>query len=360
MLSQLCVDAGFLPIAVDCFADQDTQALSLEAVKVNSLVFADIEPVLRDVMRRHGVRQLLYGSGFEHHPASLAMIEQDWRILGNGSVLFRRFQDKREFFNQLDRLGIHYPETSFSLPRMADNWLSKPVQGLGGLGVVPAGLVGEFDRNSYWQKRLDGDSYSALFVADGNDVMILGFNRQWSIAVDEYTPFMFSGIHNCARLPSNVWRLLANWLVRLLDVYQLRGLGSLDFIVQDGQCYVLEINPRIPASAQLYGRKVFALHRAACHGLLRRGRTLRVRPRGYQVVFAGAELQVPIINWPNWAVDLPAPGAIVGQGQPICSIIAGGKSAAQVRIRLQQRQQLIEHLLNIRTLKSHAIPSKRQ
>jgi predicted ATP-grasp superfamily ATP-dependent carboligase len=361
MLSQLAVNAGFLPIAIDCFADLDTRQLALDNIKVDSLCAEDLLPALRAVTQRHGVKRLVYGSGFEAHPDSLELIERDWQILGNSMSVFRRLQNKREFFAELSALGIPYPETIFSRPPIAGEWLYKPNQGQGGQGIVYADHAVEQQPNGYWQQLLQGGSFSALFVANGENYKILGFNRQWTVAVNDHTPFIFAGIHNQARLAGCYQRVVSFWLKRLLDVYPFRGLASLDFLVSGDRCYFLEINPRIPASSQLYGHKLFSLHLSSCQGTLSFRGKVRARPRGYQIVYSSAEARLPMaVSWPSWAVDLPESGAIIGQGQPICSIIAGGKNVAQVSRRLQQRQQIIENLLNIRTINSHAIPSKCQ
>ncbi|MDD1621716.1 MAG: ATP-grasp domain-containing protein, partial [Methylococcaceae bacterium] len=175
----------------------------------------------------------------------------------------------------------------------------------------------------------------------------LGFNRQWTTAIDDSHPFVFAGVASHAEVSVVNQKLLSDWLAKLAGVYPLRGLGSLDFIVVDGECYVLEINARIPASAQLYGTSIFALHLQACNGVLDGKAVEQVAPAAYQIIYAREMLRVPeSVAWPTWAADRPVCGSIIGKGQPLCSIIAAGNSPRQVLERLRRRQQIIENILN--------------
>ncbi|PPD29379.1 MAG: ATP-dependent carboxylate-amine ligase [Methylomonas sp.] len=345
MLAQLAVWAGNAPIAIDCFADTDTQALALESIKVNSLGLADLHVAVESVAGRHGLTHVIYGSGFEEHIDSLRYLQTRFVVLGNSAELMRRLQDKQAFFGQLEQLGICYPHSVFSTPSDDADWLIKPVCGEGGAGISIFAKVDVVDRQDvYWQRRLDGEVYSVLFVASQGRVKLLGFNRQWPVDADA-GDFVFSGICNHAELAPGKRSLLAEWFEKLVGVYPLQGLGSLDFILHEQQCYLLEINARIPASAQLYGQSMLALHCQACAGVL--DEIEAVEPLGYQVVFAAQDTVIPAgMIWPDCAIDRPADGAFVGKGEPVCSIIAGGMDADQVVNRLRHQKNIIEQLLN--------------
>lgn len=345
MLVQLTVAAGYQVVAVDCYADTDTQALALDTVKVNGLGLADLRAAIESVADLHGLTHLIYGSGFEAHLDSLRYLQTRFVVLGNSAELLQQLQDKQSFFVRLEQLKIPYPHSAFSTPSDAADWLIKPMRSEGGAGIS---LFAKIDatgrRDVYWQRRLNGEVYSVLFVASQGRVKLLGFNRQWPVDADA-GDFAFSGICNHAELLPENQSLLAEWLEKLVGVYPLQGLGSLDFILQDQQCYLLEINARIPASAQLYGRSILALHCQALTGVL--GEIQAVEPQGYQVVFAGQDMLIPTkMVWPDWAVDRPADGAFIGKGQPVCSIIAGGIDADQVVKRLRHQKNIIEQLLN--------------
>lgn len=356
MLVQLTVDAGLRPVVIDCFADEDTRQSAVETIKVASLSLADVQPFVEAMRQRYGLTQVVYGSGFERHTETLDYLEKNWLVLGNSAGVFRRFQDKPAFFAQLAALAIRYPESLFSSPKGRNvawvghgeegcgDWLLKPIRGEGGtdISVYASDRVGK-SGEYYWQRHLPGQPMSALFLAMHGKFRILGFNRQWTAAIDADHPFVFAGVINRAELSAANRQLLSEWLEKLVGVYPLQGLGSLDFMLVDGQCYLLEINPRIPASAQLYGESIFSLHVQACGGVL--GGGVLSKPKAYQILYARNTIMIPEgLKWPEWVADRPVAGSLIGKGEPICSIIAVGKDAAQVEQRLRHRQNFIEKL----------------
>lgn len=345
MLAQMAVDAGFAVVAIDCFADADTRQIVLDVVKVSSLGVGDVSPALEAMRKAHGLTYVVYGSGFEDCTETLVFLEKNWVVLGNLASVYRLFQDKQKFFNHLDELSIRHPETAFNSPGHGDSWLVKPMRGEGGGKIVyydPDSDVTQVD--CYWQRVQEGETLSVLFVACQGAARVLGFNRQWVVGGGR--SFVFAGVSNHAQVSPQNQALMSEWLAKLLRVYPLQGLGSLDFIVHNHHCYMLEINARIPASAQLYGSSVFNLHCQACLGQL--GDVEPAQPSAYQVVFASKDTLIPIgLRWPEWVVDRPVDGSFIGQGQPVCSIIAAGKSAEQVEARLRRKLKFIEHFLKI-------------
>ena len=352
MLAQLVVDAGFVPVAIDCYGDADTRVLALDVVKVTSLAIADIHAVIGEMIKKHGLRYLIYGSGFENQPDSLEYLESRLIVLGNSLKLFRQFQAKADFFGNLRLLNIQYPETVFSPPCDDGEWLIKPMQGQGGYGISRFDGAQTIDaEHFYWQRYQAGKAYSVLFVACHQQIRILGFNRMWNCRNKEQA-FVFAGIGNHAVISEQNQVLLAQWLQDLLQIYPLQGLAGLDFIVNDGVCYLLEINARIPASAQLYGKSVLNVHLQACLGKLPNW-DFSHAPAGYQILFAKQSVQISSgLVWPDWVVDRPEAGVFIGKGQPVCSIIASENDADEVENQLQRQEIIIENLLKYGALPS--------
>lgn len=346
MLAQMAVDAGFEVIAIDCFADIDTQSLAVLSLKVDSLAVDDLKPVFEKLQQDYGSLPVVYGSGFEHFVDSLGYLERHWRLLGNPLSLYKQFQDKQALFQTFDQLSISYPEIRFKAPdNLSGKWLVKPMQGEGGQGIRVYSESQSITDHVYWQRYCVGQSYSALFIASGESIEIIGFNRQAIVAEgDAY--FTFAGVISQIDLLCSTRQLIAQWLTKLLTLYPLRGLGSLDFMLENGQCYVLEINARVPASAQLYGKQIFKHHLQACLGRLEPIQTRPTSNAGYRVIYAKREICIAkLIAWPKWVVDRPESGAFIGKGQAICSIIASGKNARQVSLQLIRRQRFMENLL---------------
>lgn len=362
MLAQAANSIGLRPLVIDCFGDLDTQGYAESAYQIPSLAKVHLIPALEQLLRQYAVTAVIYGSGFEYYPESLGYLAERFRLLGNDPQTFMRFLNKADFFTVLDSLAIAHPMVRFQPPESDEQgWLIKPMQGQGGVGVkryqprlghTEAGLM-------YWQKVQAGTQQSVLFLVYTGVVQIIGFNTQWTIALSENQGFLFSGIMNAAVIPSEQATLINVWLGKLVKVFNLKGLNSMDFILADQACYVLEINPRPSASMQLYSPEWLLRHIQACGGMgfveqqinQENDRCCLKLPSdksscAYQLVYAEQAVTIPKqFAWPEWCMDLPKAGAIIGTMQPICSIIAYGQSAQRVRKKLHTlQQQLLRQL----------------
>ncbi|MFU8788627.1 MAG: ATP-grasp domain-containing protein [Methylobacter sp.] len=342
MLAQAAKHIGLKPLVIDLFADVDTQDVAEDFIRVRSLAEADLAPAVDDFLGRYTLGHVIYGSGFEYHPESLSYLASRLIILGNSSDVFLRLQHKPVFFAALDELAIAHPEVAFAPPSTFDDWLSKPKQGQGGVGIRPYRAGDRADHSLYWQKFQAGTPHSVLFLADGRRGQIVGFNTQYFASLNEDQAFVFSGVINNAELPDAQQALLADWLQKIIPEFALKGLNSLDFVDDEGRSYVLEINPRPSASMQLYDPDLLSLHIQACAGEMSERHYIQPGHCGYQLVYAAQDLTIPeLFAWPEGSVDLPASGSFIGAGRPICSMIAHQKNSLSVAEQLLTKQQLI-------------------
>jgi predicted ATP-grasp superfamily ATP-dependent carboligase len=368
MLAQAAKTAGLKPLVIDLFADLDTQGYAEDFRQVASLADRDLAPAVDYFIERYGVTQTAYGSGFEHHPASLYYLDSRLMMLGNHPDVFARQLDKPAFFSALDELNIAYPEVVFNAPECAGDWLLKPMQGQGGIGIRRYHAVDDAKEAVYWQRFQPGTSCSVLFLADGHRVQVVGFNSQWLIRLSETQEFVFSGVVNHADLPDKYKAQVSGWLKQMVPVFGLKGLNSLDFIVADDGCYVLEVNPRPSASMQLYDEDLLVRHIQACEGALDVADSVDLKPEagrlkppsqsGYQVVYAEHDVTIPSrFEWPPWCMDLPKAGDRCRAGRPICSIIAHQNNSQSVAEQLRTQQQLI--ISKLKGFNRHGIYSQR-
>lgn len=359
MLAQAACDINLKPVVIDCFADSDTQTLARDFYQVESLAIKDIQAIIESL--KGEFKYCLYGSGFEAHQDSLYFLAEHFRLLGNTPEVFAALHDKRDFFQRLEQLDINFPAVYFntktsnrshapvwecSLSRSSgeSKYLKKPFNSQGGLNIQ---LIEEPDNikddNHYYQQYIDGQALSALFIANNKQAEIIGFNQQWTIALSSQQQFVFSGIINHAELSVHHQQTLQRWVNKLTQSYGLRGLGSLDFILYRNECYVLEINPRPPASMQLYHSDLLKLHLQAINQNLR-GLKLPEQSKSkpytaYQIIYAETAVKIPkTMKWQNYCCDLPQENTIINKGQPICSIIAHGTNPQHLREDLHTKQ----------------------
>ena len=345
MLTRMCTDIGCDVVAIDCYADADTREMARQTYKTTSLAWNHVSEALHSALREHAIDGVIYGSGFEAHPETLAHLQGHKRVFGNSAEVLQKTQNKPYFFEMLDRLDIEYPAISFSAQSPGNGWIFKPWHSHGGIGISRNKASGGLD--GYWQRFIDGQAVSVLFAAHADNIELIGFNRQWCAEPSPGHSFVFGGIISQAELPSSIRRQLTEATRKLAAAYQLRGLNTLDFMLDAKGAYLLELNPRISASAQLYGNELLLKHLATASepGDVCLGK-ISEEPRGYQTVYATKAQKIEShVIWPDWVVDRPSAGLIVGVGQPICSIIAGGKNLRQVAEQLEQRQAILQTLL---------------
>jgi uncharacterized protein len=339
--------AGMKLLAVDLWGDQDTQYYADDFQRIPSLAGEHLLPAIDYFVKRYPVTYAVYGSGFEPHTDSLMCLSDRLTLLGNQPEVFARLQDKSAFFSLLKALQIPSPEVSFHKPGQETGWLVKPVQGQGGVGIRRFRSDETISSSVYWQKYQEGIPCSVLFLADGKRSQIVGFNRQWTVSLNGRDEFIFSGIINSTGLSDKQKNQISNWLDKLVPTLSLKGLNSLDFIQDGQQGYVLEINPRPPASMQLYDADLFARHIKGCQGELLDYQPNQAGFTACQIVYAQQDMKIPEgFEWPESVVDIPIAGSIISKGQPICSMITHGKEPDQVLEQLQKMQELITNPLD--------------
>ena len=346
MLAQSAARAGLSPVVLDGYADEDTQACSDRVVAIPAGPEGFDRQVLLDTATRlaaPGTYPLIYGSGLDASPELLEALAVGRELIGNSPAVHRRLRSPRQFFSLLDEQGMAYPESRFEPPLKTEGWLVKAGCGEGGKRVRFWDKGSVVANDEYFQRRLTGPALSVLFLADGHLAQIIGFNTQWSVS-DACRPYLFSGAINRTRLSSVQRQQVSEWVGKLVPILALRGLNSLDFMMEGHCCKILELNGRPSATLGLYDADfpagLLAEHIRACRGSLT-GATAAVGSivRAMKVFFAPAERNASFgVGLPRWCVDRPVDPSSVAAGQPLCTITAEGRSVREVQRLLAQRE----------------------
>jgi uncharacterized protein len=293
-----------------------------------------------------GEAGIVYGSGLDTRPGLLAELEKIFPLFGNPPEILARINQPRPFFQLLDELAIPFPETRFTPPRHAGGWLVKPGCGEGGKGVGLLAEIGEPQSGAYFQKYLPGPVFSALFLANGRDFRVIGFNTLWAVG-EGIAPFLFEGAINRTGLDESRRAEVEGCLRRLVEIAGLRGLNGVDFALDDrGGVRVLEINPRPSASMALYDADfpggLLRAHLDACLGELPDDGEFRSRVRAFRIVHAKQATLMPCREWPSWVADIPRPGQLIGRGEPVCTAQAAADDCKTVKGLLDARVRRIQ------------------
>lgn len=301
----------------------------------------------------------VYGSGFEAQPALLKKVADFIPLIGNSPAVVSAVKNIGTFFSTLQQSNIDYPNVALKLPEQDEAYIKKLAGGSGGGHIQPVNREKPLLENHYYQKKIDGRPVSVLFVANADEIEVIGFNEQWldpSVA----RPFRYGGAVSHIELNENVKQQLIFAAEKLTMSFGLLGLNSLDAIVQDERVYVLEVNPRLSATVDLYSAesRLFDAHMHAClHRQLRRHchGALSQQSKAHAIVYAqeDGELLIPTV-WPNWVTDTPncfsgvAGKKKVLEGEPVCTVVAVACCAETAKRLAQDRARMISEAFVIR------------
>jgi predicted ATP-grasp superfamily ATP-dependent carboligase len=343
--------AGYSVTALDVFADTDTQRAAERVYKIeytNSGFDAKQFEAALDQIDLTGVIGFAYGSGFEAQPDLLTRIAHRIPLIGNLPETVRRLKNAPEFFEVLDQLNIPHPEVCFKPLANPAGWLCKEEGGSGGTHVMNALAEAALPRGQYYQRVMNGIPVSMLFAANGHEVKVIGFNQQW-VAPITGKPYRYGGIVGHANLPANFKQDLEAVANKLALAFGLRGLNSLDVIWQNDAFWVLEINPRLSSTLDLYQSQqcnLFELHVQAVAGDLSQFPQIPSHSKARNVLYAAKDIVIPEnFIWPAWTADIPMPLTCIPQAQPICTILAEADNATEAQDLVLSRVQILSNLL---------------
>jgi predicted ATP-grasp superfamily ATP-dependent carboligase len=357
MLAQSAGRAGLRVLTADLYADEDTRVYAERCLtiplKEHGLDEDAAMTAAYELAPPDGEGGLVYGSGIDTRPELLERLMEGRILFGNPPATLRLLKAPRRFFAMLDELAIPYPQSRFIPPASAAGWLIKSGCSEGGKGVRSCAKICPADTDDYYQRRIDGEALSALFLADGKKARIIGFNTQWAARHDPARPFLFAGAVNRAELSDDQRALVQEYVGKLTWATGLLGLNSLDFMLDGETCRVLELNPRPSATMALhdpdYPDGLLMQHLSACRGELPAAEASQRAVRAFRIVYTSREVVISKpVAWPRWCADRPCAGTAVRAGEPLCSVQAEGADLAAVEDLLQARETQIRACLGLR------------
>ena len=109
MYVQAAVEAGFEVIAIDAFADLDTQKIATKIIQVNMLDGQFERESILKIFSEIDVKQCIgfcYGAGFEAQTDLLVDIAKILPIIGNTASVVKACKNPQRFFALCDELNI--------------------------------------------------------------------------------------------------------------------------------------------------------------------------------------------------------------------------------------------------------------
>jgi|WetSurMetagenome_2_1015567.scaffolds.fasta_scaffold47852_2 uncharacterized protein len=356
------VRSHYSVMALDAFGDEDLRALTTCYSLPRDFHVPYSPRALFDISRELSFHAVAYTANLENHPETLQRFESDHRIAGNSPAVVQAVRNWQTLFPRLRAAGFPVPETlagpkGHSLE--AGRWLIKPVNSGGGHGIFF--LQGQLPGNeSVLQQHIPGKACSASFVANGSDCVLLGITQQ-IIGERHFGARDFRYCGNILPLPEILEsaeglaivkqvRKIADFLVR---EYGLTGINGFDFILNRGEVYLIEVNPRYSASMELieraYNLQIFHLHVDAAlnRGLPEFDLESRLNRNGFfgkSILFCEKDSINPgsLDSLGCDLRDIPAQGQPLHKGTPICTLLAKGETWAGTYTELVLQAELLK------------------
>lgn len=344
-LAESAARSGYQVWAADCFADSDTLAVCERFIHIESL--ANPQRLLEQIIELSQGQSclLIAGTGVEQFYPLIKQLPAHIQWRGNPVKTLCLTQQSAPFFALLDTAKIPYPETLWSYPKQPADYVLKLDQTWGGTHIQSA--TEPLAEQGYYQRRIDGQSVSVLILADGKSCHLLSIHQQ----NNRPDSFQRDYLQRPVVLPKSLLQQLTETTQKLATLCELRGLNSIDFIIDEQRCLVLEINPRPSASVEFLSGDYPLLdwHISACETHIDPPEP-KAPPLSQRLVtlYAEYDCQVPeAMDWPIAAHDIPAAQTIIKQGQPICSLLLQAEADS-----LTQQQQELSHSIckNLRPL----------
>lgn len=335
-IAESATRAGYSVRVADCFCDRDTLAVASSSQILPPLSELSEDQLLLTLTSLSQGEDclLICGTGVENFYPVLARLPANIKLTGNSPETIEQLRTPQRFFPLLEQLSLPYPPVRMSPPTAGD-WLLKNMHAAGG-SHIHKNPQRKTAAGDYFQQWVPGQSYSVCFVANGEKAQVLAWNQQ----ITQADNFILASIIQPAQLSQAVQDQIDIALKLLVEATGLKGLNSLDFIVDNkGHCYLLEVNPRITSSAELVtDPALFQVHLDACEGKLPastpRPSSRTIRQLSY--LFANTDLNVRAqADWPVECHDIPT-GGIIKKGMPVCTIIVEAASAEKCQSSCQR------------------------
>ncbi len=336
--------ADFEPFVLDLFADADTERLAT----VFKLPMADYPHGFIELARRLPSMPWMYTGGIENYPDVVAAISETHELLGNGPDVLRKVRDPialQEWMRQFKRTK---PRTVLpgEIPAPDGRWLRKPLRGSAGHGVrfaTPEDFAKQTDQNDYYlQEFLTGQSLSAVFAHGRKGwPTFVGLSRQligtpWLHA----RPFAYAGSIMIDTNTNPDVRPTGGWITHH---FPLKSVWGIDFIQDEKELCVVEVNPRYTASVEIYE---LASETAS---LTQQEPAVPKRTIGKAIYYAPHRITFPSSGpWDDslakcadvWRVpeyaDIPHTGDIIEKGHPVLTFFAVAANEAECESKLMK------------------------
>ncbi len=366
--------AGYNVFAVDYFGDRDLREIcdscvsitkqrvgkSCGRLEINFSPKAFLDPVKR-ISRNHPIDGILLSSGLEDSQEILLELDNVAPIIGNELQAIGKVRNKIDFFCQIQKLGINHPRTVLAktneevrkaVSEIGYPILLKPLHSLGGSGITLARNKTHLatilqktripSQGIIIQEHIIGKHLSTSFISTKGVSTVLSLNEQLLglKEVGQREPFGYCGNIVPAKDDAKIIVDCKFVVEKIASHFNLLGSNGIDFVLtKNGDLFVIEVNPRFQGTLECVenylGINLVKTHLDACLKSTGPPSNIVKSSKVYVrlIVFAPSRLIASNLSEMEEVRDIPEPGVIVEEGEPVCSIIAAEKNRKSALIK---------------------------
>ncbi len=219
-------------------------------------------------------------------------------------------------------------------------FILKPKSGAGGYGVRVWDDPDQWPGGWILQEHLHGENISASVLSTVEETRTIITSNQLvgEPTLGQKQPFGYAGNITPYCGPSDIVQLAE----RVVEFLGLLGSNGVDFIIKDGEIYILEVNPRIQGTFECV-EKSLGINMAEAHMEACQGNMISVpSPQKFavkMVVHAPGRSNAGNMNVKG-IHDLPLEGVIIEKGEPVATVLSSDnvKENAKYKARLLVNQ----------------------
>ena len=256
-LAESAVMSGISPMCFDMFADADLNLLLRENGLPDSIQIREFADLVAATSSIPADVPLVWTGGLENHPEQLRQLSGLRLVCGVHGDELGGVRVPARLQSIVSGTECRVPAVISAASDKLDlsthsTWLAKPIDGAGGTGIRDYKQGTPLKPGEFLQQKVAGIPVSALYCHDGQDAGILGASAQviGEVALGG-SGFAFCGNVGPVQLPARARTIIRKIGERLGDT-GLRGVFGADFIVEVDDVWLIEVNPRITASHEIY------------------------------------------------------------------------------------------------------------
>ena len=344
--------AGYTVTAIDLFGDSDTRKVA------EGQTLSDYPHGIYNVVSKYNPDAICFTGALENHPSVVQSLRTVAPVFAPTEEAIANVRSPESLQRILAEEGFNTPDIAMMSPAnnaLEGNWLVKPLLSAAGLNIQSYTFGQSIPAGFYLQQFVAGITMSASFLVRAEQTTLLGFTEQFN----RDNCFQFCGAVTGTLEENQVTSL--ERLGALLRRLKLYGLLGVDFILtNNGEIYILEVNPRYTATMELlepcWQAPLLQYHIESFTGEHTALKQVRNSPNsGKLIIYAQESCHIDDHKHRRLTrlaadqgvklSDLPFADTKIEAGHPVLTVLASCQSPPQIKAALDDVEEQIQAIL---------------